>query len=120
MRISDWSSDVCSSDLAPPRPAIASTRRSARCAASRRVRIDGSRCPNFTSPAKAGVQLRAARCWAPAFTWEVREKWLRRGRLGEGEAKNASADRSEEHTSALQSLMRISYAVFCLKKKKTK
>src|SRR3546814_2168345 len=29
-----------------------------------------------------------------------------------------SADRSEEHTSELQSLMRISYAVFCLKKKK--
>src|SRR3546814_12603560 len=29
------------------------------------------------------------------------------------------ADRSEEHTSELQSLMRISYAVFCLKKKKT-
>src|SRR3546814_8708771 len=32
----------------------------------------------------------------------------------------ANADRSEEHTSELQSLMRISYAVFCLKKKKTK
>src|SRR3546814_8829340 len=31
-----------------------------------------------------------------------------------------AARRSEEHTSALQSLMRISYAVFCLKKKKTK
>src|SRR3546814_7273665 len=31
-----------------------------------------------------------------------------------------TADRSEEHTSELQSLMRISYAVFCLKKKKTK
>src|SRR3546814_8665216 len=30
-----------------------------------------------------------------------------------------SCDRSEEHTSELQSLMRISYAVFCLKKKKT-
>src|SRR3546814_4174676 len=30
------------------------------------------------------------------------------------------AERSEEHTSELQSLMRISYAVFCLKKKKTK
>src|SRR3546814_5555608 len=30
-----------------------------------------------------------------------------------------SPDRSEEHTSELQSLMRISYAVFCLKKKKT-
>src|SRR3546814_8961227 len=35
-------------------------------------------------------------------------------RLGSGRAK----DRSEEHTSELQSLMRISYAVFCLKKKK--
>src|SRR3546814_8234324 len=32
---------------------------------------------------------------------------------------NASISRSEEHTSELQSLMRISYAVFCLKKKKT-
>src|SRR3546814_3931048 len=32
----------------------------------------------------------------------------------------ASRDRSEEHTSELQSLMRISYAVFCLKKKKQK
>src|SRR3546814_6273379 len=31
----------------------------------------------------------------------------------------AALDRSEEHTSELQSLMRISYAVFCLKKKKT-
>src|SRR3546814_19454947 len=31
----------------------------------------------------------------------------------------ASCERSEEHTSELQSLMRISYAVFCLKKKKT-
>src|SRR3546814_7720971 len=38
----------------------------------------------------------------------------RRGGLGEFEA-----ERSEEHTSELQSLMRISYAVFCLKKKKT-
>src|SRR3546814_3270549 len=34
--------------------------------------------------------------------------------------RNAIADRSEEHTSELQSLMRISYAVFCLKKKKNK
>src|SRR3546814_9406987 len=39
----------------------------------------------------------------------------RAGRLIEGEADV----RSEEHTSELQSLMRISYAVFCLKKKKT-
>src|SRR3546814_3601413 len=33
--------------------------------------------------------------------------------------QRGNADRSEEHTSELQSLMRISYAVFCLKKKKT-
>src|SRR3546814_4632962 len=33
------------------------------------------------------------------------------------EARMATPDRSEEHTSGLQSLMRISYAVFCLKKK---
>src|SRR3546814_1585866 len=36
------------------------------------------------------------------------------------EAFTTADDRSEEHTSELQSLMRISYAVFCLKKKKTK
>src|SRR3546814_9767099 len=40
-----------------------------------------------------------------------------RGRGGRGAARRA---RSEEHTSELQSLMRISYAVFCLKKKKRK
>src|SRR3546814_10052055 len=48
---------------------------------------------------------------------------LSKGRL-EGPAQvvrdASSSSRSEEHTSELQSLMRISYAVFCLKKKKTK
>src|SRR3546814_1068011 len=38
----------------------------------------------------------------------------------DGVAGHWRAQRSEEHTSELQSLMRISYAVFCLKKKKTK
>src|SRR3546814_7424518 len=37
-----------------------------------------------------------------------------------GEADEAGMERSEEHTSELQSLMRHSYAVFCLQKKKTK
>src|SRR3546814_5320268 len=41
------------------------------------------------------------------------------GQEGVGAAALLAADRSEEHTSELQSLMRISYAVFCLKKKKT-
>src|SRR3546814_3268634 len=40
------------------------------------------------------------------------------GREGQGGARRRKA-RSEEHTSELQSLMRISYAVFCLKKKTT-
>src|SRR3546814_4002839 len=40
--------------------------------------------------------------------------------IGEGHAGVVSRDRSEEHTSELQSLMRISYAVFCWQTKKTK
>src|SRR3546814_2711633 len=49
---------------------------------------------------------------------------LRRGRGGRARARAAddalAGTRSEEHTSELQSLMRISYAVFCLKKKTNK
>src|SRR3546814_5210376 len=55
-------------------------------------------------PHRAGRELRA----------EVAHEGLHHGRR---EARNALG-RSEEHTSELQSLMRISYAVFCLKKKK--
>src|SRR3546814_1963172 len=40
------------------------------------------------------------------------------GRIDQGHLALVAAGRSEEHTSELQSLMRISYAVFCLKKKK--
>src|SRR3546814_1414126 len=39
--------------------------------------------------------------------------------VGDGRKSTTASSRSEEHTSELQSLMRISYAVFCLKKKKT-
>src|SRR3546814_5963301 len=48
-------------------------------------------------------------------------RYRRRQRLGPADRGGADAvrGRSEEHTSELQSLMRISYAVFCLKKKKT-
>src|SRR3546814_6797866 len=51
-----------------------------------------------------------------------RAQSLRDGLDGQGglRARFAPVPRSEEHTSELQSLMRISYAVFCLKKKKTK
>src|SRR3546814_5429739 len=47
---------------------------------------------------------------------ESRRGWL--AERGDVEATDAFEKRSEEHTSELQSLMRISYAVFCLKKKK--
>src|SRR3546814_1942580 len=52
---------------------------------------------------------------------EAREDRLHR-QAGQGacQAAGVRCARSEEHTSELQSLMRISYAVFCLKKKKTK
>src|SRR3546814_3409364 len=46
--------------------------------------------------------------------------WARYSVGSPAQASGAPATRSEEHTSELQSLMRISYAVFCLKKKKTK
>src|SRR3546814_6569870 len=55
--------------------------------------------------------------------WVEFDNWF--SRIVPGVAKGqywvlyVSDDRSEEHTSELQSLMRISYAVFCLKKKKT-
>src|SRR3546814_1867153 len=49
-----------------------------------------------------------------------RRRWPRSpmARTGSGRSTSSPAPRSEEHTSELQSLMRISYAVFCLKKKK--
>src|SRR3546814_2010519 len=95
MRISDWSSDVCSSDL---------------------------------------LELPLGTRWST--TWaQIKSDWFRgwrpAGRFIGGTVSGWFPDddrikpppwvpalRSEEHTSELQSLMRISYAVFCLKKKK--
>src|SRR3546814_5556053 len=99
MRISDWSSDVCSSDLSGPmtcQPSGSLTRCLSRPWAGGSV----ARCD--TNQSVPRVQATAA-VTRPAT----------------GEARVASTvTRSEEHTSELQSLMRISYAVFCLKKKK--
>src|SRR3546814_4925327 len=107
MRISDWSSDVCSSDLRTDdlrpvprhRPGQGGGRRhhAGACALCRRAR------------AARDVHRRPARVLAQG-----------RGRREESLPHRAEAVRSEEHTSELQSLMRISYAVFCLKKKKKK
>src|SRR3546814_3078241 len=94
MRISDWSSDVCSSDLSDTTRncAFEPKTRSVRVAVHRGVSVARSVPTNSSSPASS-----------TSF-----------------HAVPMSSRRSEEHTSELQSLMRISYAVFCLKKKKHK
>src|SRR3546814_6112588 len=97
MRISDWSSDVCSSDLGLS---------SADGSAWKRPSIGLSR---IYSPPSANPRRGSLPFMRPAvISRSVTRK------------STALSIRSEEHTSELQSLMRISYAVFCLKKKKTK
>src|SRR3546814_3402747 len=121
MRISDWSSDVCSSDLTP-----------ASCSnltASKPTRV-------VCSAGLASTLLPVARA---AATWPMKiangkfhgEMQANTPRpascrvlvspvgLGRDSGATRVRARSEEHTSELQSLMRISYAVFCLKKKNT-
>src|SRR3546814_4802192 len=95
MRISDWSSDVGSSDLWQQR------RGQALCAA----KDQGSSAVAPIGQDKSRAVTRHQRLAVERFDFAVGQH-----RLG--------LDRSEEHTSELQSLMRISYAVFCLKKKK--
>src|SRR3546814_10482608 len=84
--------------------------------------------PLRTAPGpRCGLRVRAGKA-APAR--HLRARAGRGHRLGDPAARGRTASaatalrrrplRSEEHTSELQSLMRISYAVFCLKKKKTK
>src|SRR3546814_8097905 len=110
MRISDWSSDVCSSDL--HRGKLRSV--SADQAAGRR---DDAQCPGDEPGAllagPAGTIALAARFRLKFPDQSGRDAYPRRC----GHHRLAGAARSEEHTSEPQSLMRISYADFCLKKK---
>src|SRR3546814_2815188 len=85
MRISDWSSDVCSSDLGSG----TASRSPLACALRIRRRVPRA------------LQMSAEYCSRSRLTATI---------------LSFSPARSEEHTSELQSLMRISYAVFCLKK----
>src|SRR3546814_4343815 len=120
MRISDWSSDVCSSDLLfvlTGRGDIAPTTQSATpdedVTAS--LALNRELCQRSRYVAGAN-NLAAPRIGAAVTVGRVQQLVLLA--LWEG-VKNVEASvRSEEHTSELQSLMRISYAVFCLKKKK--
>src|SRR3546814_2600903 len=109
MRISDWSSDVCSSDLPP-------------------ILITGGlNDPRVTywEPAKWAAKLRATKTDQNVLLLKTNMGAGHGGKSGRFDSLEEDAEemafilwRSEEHTSELQSLMRISYAVFCLKKKK--
>src|SRR3546814_8498229 len=122
MRMRDWSSDVCSSDLrqrrhdAYPDGAVSATQaRSHLC--YRLPELLGAECclSDEQSAGRSWPRSRAApleqRYAKPSFQqlYPARDCRLR----------YVKYSRSEEHTSELQSLMRISYAVFCLKKKMT-
>src|SRR3546814_6119625 len=100
MRISDWSSDVCSSDLSRPWKLRA-----------KNLIERWRRKMNKPVKAQLGVlsRLIASQPKAPNPTGDSRVLTPE---------NPETKPRSEEHTSELQSLMRISYAVFCLKKKK--
>src|SRR3546814_1873868 len=120
MRISDWSSDVCSSDL--PGGRIAAEFRpvdegeAAGNGAGARTRADrrgvARRGGNTAAPRRPRPHFRSAS--GGSFRQLYSGRYRRPHDTREPEDH---ADRSEEHTSELQSLMRISYAVFCLKKK---
>src|SRR3546814_4822392 len=122
MRISDWSSDVCSSDLAPVL-LVAILILNLVLAARVWYRDAGIR---FTAEELAlrslhfdGLSAASARRLIDQGHWIS----ARRGEVLIRENQAAPslfylAERAEEHTSELQSLMRTSYAVLCLKKKK--
>src|SRR3546814_1606353 len=75
-----------------------------------------ARSDRTIAPCPVASFARPAACSANECHGSLRRQWCR---VYSASQKDA-AGRSEEHTSELQSLMRSSYAVFCLKKKKTK
>src|SRR3546814_2614765 len=121
MRISDWSSDVCSSDLLQvlvPGLTVTSTQNEAITTA--RIRGIGTVGDNAGLESSVGVVIdgvyRPRNSVGFGDLCELERIEVLKGPQGTVFGKNTSA-RSEEHTSELQSLMRNSYAVFCLQKK---
>src|SRR3546814_6869266 len=93
MRISDWSSDVCSSDL-------------------------GRKLRGAHGLVEVALGIAAGHVLDQPGDFRFEQHELARERFHRNPAELFGHEaRSEEHTSELQSLMRISYAVFCLKKK---
>src|SRR3546814_4209115 len=108
MRISDWSSDVCSSDLGLLLPGI--LQNFPQQGYIERHQLNGALQWQASPSLEAYVE---------GFYTYFRDRGSRNGANIQPFTTGTTIvdGRSEEHTSELQSLMRISYAVFCLKKK---
>src|SRR3546814_4657345 len=120
MRISDWSSDVCSSDLGAGRLIEADRRLDDLNEAAGGAIGAPLAIPALAELARLVQRLGVlvSRKLVVADGRSDLELWVR-AEPDDGEIRLTLTGRSEEHTSELQSLMRISYAGFCLKKKKT-
>src|SRR3546814_6195977 len=115
MRISDWSSDVCSSDLKPL--VYFDSANTGQKPVAVIEAVDGFHRHHNANVSRAVHTLGGE---ATELYEDARRKLARFTNVRADELVLCSGTtfaRSEEHTSALQSLMRISYAVFCLKKK---
>src|SRR3546814_10911465 len=102
MRISDWSSDVCSSDLRHP---------------DRAAEIEGEHLAGLIAAELHGDQREQHR-FAGAGRSDDQGMADVADMQREAERRRSFGLRSEEHTSELPSLMRTSYAVFCFQKKR--
>src|SRR3546814_8460938 len=102
MRISDWSSDVCSSDLKWSLPIMEAV----------------AKAPEFARAGFIDQRLYRRQCRIAVIRWQHLPETRKETCLFQMQVGDQQRLSSEEHTSELQSLMRTSYAVFCLKKKR--
>src|SRR3546814_1084627 len=116
MRISDWSSDVCSSDLLKIPPLLIGKRVAGSCQFDLTLQSGLSRFFEDRETPTIGIN---GAYLGPTLEMAAGETVRINVTNRLTEPATLHWHRSEEHTSELQSLMRISYAVFCLKKKKT-
>src|SRR3546814_6126173 len=119
MRISDWSSDVCSSDLdvvgIGEAGFLAGNRAHAHALFDRMRAVPDDAVLDRPGLAPRMLEVQVAEIDAGAE--QRTEGAFQPGRIEACGRQQAGLGRSEEHTSELQSLMRISYAAFCLTKK---
>src|SRR3546814_3765578 len=118
MRISDWSSDVCSSDLDASDNSRHSIAEYVQLEGNLTDRLSTSLAVRHEDYSDFGTNL----SYALSGRYGFDNGFALRGTVSTGFRAPGLGQqhRSEEHTSELQSLMRISYAVFCLKKKTLK